>query len=227
MIPGISISFQGVVALRLFNSLTKQRTLLPFTTTYLNCIEPLQRLSYPYPISPSPPPFFFSTEHDAVSSSVLRAYLTLLDYLVGRVLMPTASAGTVMRGHDNRVGSIPGISMPPNHRFSTYRLSPPPSAVYSIRDLLPVITTTFRRSSSSYPRPDKERERVCTVTRGRRTIAGLSLHHRIDTFDRVRIGDRVSTRDGSANESQRGRMTIADETTRFRIRNGEKYSISL
>lgn len=141
--------------------------------------------------------------------------------------MPTASAGTVMRGHDNRVGSIPGISMPPNHRFSTYRLSPPPSAVYSIRDLLPVITTTFRRSSSSYPRPDKERERVCTVTRGRRTIAGLSLHHRIDTFDRVRIGDRVSTRDGSANESQRGRMTIADETMRFRIRNGEKYSISL
>lgn len=157
MIPGISISFQGVVALRLFNSLTKQRTLLSFTTTYLNCIEPLQRLSYPYPISPSPPPFFFSTEHDAVSSSVLRAYLTLLDYLVGRVLMPTASAGTVMRGHDNRVGSIPGISMPPNHRFSTYRLSPPPSAVYSIRDLLPVITTTFRRSSSSYPR-QRERE---------------------------------------------------------------------
>lgn len=161
-----------------------------------------------------------------MSSSVLRAYLTLLDYLVGRVLMPTASAGTVMRGHDNRVGSIPGISMPPNHRFSTYRLSPPPSAVYSIRDLLPVITTTFRRSSSSYPR-QRERERVCTVTRGRRTIAGLSLHHRIDTFDRVRIGDRVSTRDGSANESQRGRMTIADETMRFRIRNGEKYSISL
>lgn len=71
--------------------------------------------------------------------------------------MPTASAGTVMRGHDNRVGSIPGISMPPNHRFSTYRLSPPPSAVYSIRDLLPVITTTFRRSSSSYPR-QRERE---------------------------------------------------------------------
>lgn len=92
-----------------------------------------------------------------MSSSVLRAYLTLLDYLVGRVLMPTASAGTVMRGHDNRVGSIPGISMPPNHRFSTYRLSPPPSAVYSIRDLLPVITTTFRRSSSSYPR-QRERE---------------------------------------------------------------------
>lgn len=224
MIPGISISFQGVVALRLFNSLTKQRTLLSFTTTYLNCIEPLQRLSYPYPISP--PPFFFFLPNTTQCRQAFCA-LTLLDYLVGRVLMPTASAGTVMRGHDNRVGSIPGISMPPNHRFSTYRLSPPPSAVYSIRDLLPVITTTFRRSSSSYPRPDKERERVCTVTRGRRTIAGLSLHHRIDTFDRVRIGDRVSTRDGSANESQRGRMTIADETMRFRIRNGEKYSISL
>lgn len=200
MIPGISISFQGVVALRLFNSLTKQRTLLPFTTTYLNCIEPLQRLSYPYPISPSPPPFFFSTEHDAVSSSVLRAYLTLLDYLVGRVLMPTASAGTVMRGHDNRVGSIPGISMPPNHRFSTYRLSPPPSAVYSIRDLLPVITTTFRRSSSSYPRPDKERERVCTVTRGRRTIAGLtpyryfrSCSHRRSRVHARRFRERVAT----------------------------------
>lgn len=28
-----------------------------------------------------------------------------------------------MREHDNRVGSIPGISMPPNRRFSTYQLS--------------------------------------------------------------------------------------------------------
>lgn len=113
--------------------------------------------------------------------------------------MPTASAGTVMRGHDNRVGSIPGISMPPNHRFSTYRLSPPPSAVYSIRDLLPVITTTFRRSSSSYPR-QRERERVCTVTRGRRTIAGLtpyryfrSCSHRRSRVHARRFRERVAT----------------------------------
>lgn len=73
-------------------------------------------------------------------------------------------------------------------------------------------------SSSSYPRPDREREgghalerqssctiRMVAMTTTKRKIAGLSPVHRIDTFDRVRIGDRVSTRDGSANESQWGR----------------------
>lgn len=55
------------------------------------------------------------------------------------------------RARRGRAGSIPGISMPPNHRFSTYRLSPasapsgPPPLVpsdltgYPRRDLLPVI----------------------------------------------------------------------------------------
>lgn len=135
--------------------------------------------------------------------------------------MPTASAGTVMRGHDNRAGSIPGISMPPNHRFSTYRLSPPRPrfirSATSYRSLQQRLALTLP-SSSSYPRPDREREgghalerqssctiRMVAMMTTKRKIAGLSPVHRIDTFDRVRIGDRVSTRDGSANESQWGR----------------------
>lgn len=60
--------------------------------------------------------------------------------------MPTANADAVMREHEGgRAGSIPGISMPPNHRFSTYRLSPgrcplpSPFSRYTLRPLLPII----------------------------------------------------------------------------------------
>lgn len=45
---------------------------------------------------------------------------------ISRCINANGKRSTVMREHDNRVGSIPGISMPPNHRFSTYRLSPAP-----------------------------------------------------------------------------------------------------
>lgn len=57
-----------------------------------------------------------------------------------------------MRGHDNRVGSIPGISMPPNHRFSTYRLSPPllsyPRLATSYRSLYNVLPNSYPRGEA-------------------------------------------------------------------------------
>lgn len=81
--------------------------------------------------------------NESVVSSERRCRLSL-STAISRYINADGERRAVMREHEGgRAGSIPGISMPPNHRFSTYRLSPVlplfrPSPS-TLRPLLPII----------------------------------------------------------------------------------------